>query len=493
MIPSFAYASEISAIPEKVMFGPNDWIKIFVDIDGYSGGLVSWTATPPDGNIMSGSLTNIKASKATHSIVRNAFDNQFGNWKIEYVYNDVKKLIDVEIEPLTISATPDKLSYGPGDLATFQFSTNYYEPNSAKAQYMYVKIFDDKGNPAKLVEDIKIKVSQPNIVGQFSMYNLLKHNPSGTYHAVASYYNIHVDVPFVASDANSIVPIFLGSDKELYDPGNSVEINIVIPDISASSGILTITSPSGKITTKTVSVVSSLNRVTFTGITSSEIGTYNVRFDYGENIATTTFDVLAESLDKPALSDLGIEITLDKSQYAPGEKINAKITTSKSIESHIVYWFEDPSGNFGDQISFVNPTSGTFTIPHLLDVNSISGQWKIYVKYGTVESFALFTVTGEPILQSETSADVFIPDWIRNNALLWTQNQITDNDFATGIEFMIKEKIILIPDLIHSNSSETVIPNWIKSTASWWANELVSDEEFANSIKFLVNRGIIQI
>lgn len=128
-----------------------------------------------------------------------------------------------------------------------------------------------------------------------------------------------------------------------------------------------------------------------------------------------------------------------------------------------------------------------------MDANSISGQWKVYVKYGTVESFAIFTVTGEPILQSETYVDVFIPDWIRNNALLWTQNQITDNDFATGIEFMIKEKIILIPDLTHSNSSETVIPNWVKNTASWWANELVSDEEFANSIKFLVNRGIIQI
>lgn len=41
MIPSFAYATEISAIPEKEMFGPNDWIKIFVDIDGYSGGTVS--------------------------------------------------------------------------------------------------------------------------------------------------------------------------------------------------------------------------------------------------------------------------------------------------------------------------------------------------------------------------------------------------------------------------------------------------------------------
>jgi len=37
-IPQIVYGSEISAIPEKDLFGPNDWVKIFVVIDGYSGG-----------------------------------------------------------------------------------------------------------------------------------------------------------------------------------------------------------------------------------------------------------------------------------------------------------------------------------------------------------------------------------------------------------------------------------------------------------------------
>jgi len=493
-IPQIAYGSEISAIAEKELFGPNDWIKIFVDIDGYSGGTVSWNATQPDGTFVSGSLASLKASKATHTITRNAFDNQFGHWKIEYQYNDIKKLIDVEIEPLIISVKTDKLSYGPDDIATVQFTTNYYDPNSAKAESIYVKILDDKGNTAKLTEDVKIKATQPNIIQQFSMDNLLKHNPSGNYHAVVTYYNVKVDVPFVASDTNSITNIFLGSDKNLYDPGDSIEINIVIPDLSASSGVLTITSPSGKINTKAVPVVSSLNRVIFDGITSSEIGTYTVRFDYGENVATKTFDVLAESLAKPALSKLNIEISLDKPQYRPGETINAKITTSKLMESNIVYWFEDPSGNAGDQISFVNPASGTFTIPHITETNSLQGPWKIHVKYGTAESFAIFFITGEPVLPSEKmSVDVFIPDWIRNNAHWWTENRITDNDFATGIEFMIKEKIILIPNLLPSDSSEAQIPDWVKNTATWWADGLISDQEFANAVKFLVTSGIVQV
>src|SRR3970282_2485727 len=117
IVPQIAYGSEISAISEKELFGPNDWIKIFLDIDGYSGGEVSWNATRQDGITIDGSIASLQASKTTHIITRNAFDNQFGHWKIEYQYNDVKKLIDVEIEPLIISVKTDKLSYGPDDIA----------------------------------------------------------------------------------------------------------------------------------------------------------------------------------------------------------------------------------------------------------------------------------------------------------------------------------------------------------------------------------------
>ena len=298
IIPQIAYGSEISAIAEKELFGPNDWIKIFVDIDDYSGGEVIWNVIRPDGTTINGSLPSLQASKATHTIIRNAFDNQFGHWKIEYRYNTVKKLIDVEVKPLTVSVTTDKHSYGPDDIVTVTFSTNYYNPDSAKAESLSMKILDDNGVPVKLVDDITIKVSESNIVHQFSVDKLLKYNPPGNYHVVVNYYNIKVDSPFVVPNPNSKTTIFLGSDKNLYDPGDSVEINIIIPDISASSGVLTITSPSGIVNTKTIPVVSTMNRVKFDKITSSEIGTFVVKFVYGENIATNTFDILAESLDR---------------------------------------------------------------------------------------------------------------------------------------------------------------------------------------------------
>ena len=58
---------------------------------------------------------------------------------------------------------------------------------------------------------------------------------------------------------------------------------------------------------------------------------------------------------------------------------------------------------------------------------------------------------------------------------------------------MIKEKIILIPNLVPSDSSEAQIPDWVKNTTRWWADGLISDQEFANGIKFLVISGIIQV
>ena len=41
--------------------------------------------------------------------------------------------------------------------------------------------------------------------------------------------------------------------------------------------------------------------------------------------------------------------------------------------------------------------------------------------------------------------------------------------------------------------SEQEIPNWIKNNAKWWANDQISDEDFVKSIQYLVKKGIIRI
>ena len=92
------------------------------------------------------------------------------------------------------------------------------------------------------------------------------------------------------------------------------------------------------------------------------------------------------------------------------------------------------------------------------------------------------------------SNEISIPDWVRNNAGWWSDGAITDNDFASGIEFMIKENIIRVPATSTGQSTENaVIPDWVRNNAGWWSEGLISDEDFANGIQFLIQEGIISV
>jgi len=93
-----------------------------------------------------------------------------------------------------------------------------------------------------------------------------------------------------------------------------------------------------------------------------------------------------------------------------------------------------------------------------------------------------------------TTSELKIPDWVRNNAKWWSQGTIDDNEFANGLQFMINEKIIVIPNLAESGQSfDQKIPEWIKSNAEWWADGQISDKEFASGIEYLVKQGIIRV
>ena len=86
-----------------------------------------------------------------------------------------------------------------------------------------------------------------------------------------------------------------------------------------------------------------------------------------------------------------------------------------------------------------------------------------------------------------------IPYWIKNNAGWWSDDKISDNDFISGIEYLIKNKIInLSSQNINENSSD-VIPAWIKNNAGWWSAGKISDGDFLSGIKYLIENSIIKV
>ena len=86
-----------------------------------------------------------------------------------------------------------------------------------------------------------------------------------------------------------------------------------------------------------------------------------------------------------------------------------------------------------------------------------------------------------------------IAPWIKSNAGWWADGIVGDDEFVNSIQFLINEKIIIIPDTENKSSGTQEIPGWIKSNAGWWADDLISDEDFIKGIQFLAEEGIIII
>lgn len=99
-------------------------------------------------------------------------------------------------------------------------------------------------------------------------------------------------------------------------------------------------------------------------------------------------------------------------------------------------------------------------------------------------------ITPEP---SKVSDLTVIPAWVKNNAKFWSQDQITDKDFVSGIQFLIKQGIIKIPSTTQGESTSKQIPPWVKNNAKWWSEGTIEDKDFINGIQFLVSQGLIRV
>ncbi len=88
---------------------------------------------------------------------------------------------------------------------------------------------------------------------------------------------------------------------------------------------------------------------------------------------------------------------------------------------------------------------------------------------------------------------ISIPDWIKNNAGWWSEDQISDSEFLEGIDFLFEKQIISVPELDVISESQRSVPSWVKNSVGWWYQEQISNDEFLNMIKTLVKLKIITI
>ena len=100
-----------------------------------------------------------------------------------------------------------------------------------------------------------------------------------------------------------------------------------------------------------------------------------------------------------------------------------------------------------------------------------------------------------PVVVNRLDNEISIPVWIRNNAGWWATDKIDDSSFLQGIQYLIKEKIMLIPQTEKSPDADAAqsVPAWVKNNAGWWAGGEIDDKTFVSGIQYLIKVGIIKV
>ena len=106
-----------------------------------------------------------------------------------------------------------------------------------------------------------------------------------------------------------------------------------------------------------------------------------------------------------------------------------------------------------------------------------------------------FATTSIPIMINKNTINdsALIPDWIREDALLWSEEKIIDDKFTDIINHLIKNEIITISENQLDVMEVNKIPSWIRITTGWWIDGQIDDKTFVESLEFLVKKNIIPI
>ena len=381
-----ANAITISAIPQEESFGPNDWITIDLKIQGYNGGPIKWTAHKPDNTIQTGTIDQISSGVTRHQIIRDAFDNQFGTWTINYQYGDTNRTIYAKVEPINLVVFVDKELYYEPDRMKINITSSYYTPRAELAQFYHLNFYDKKENPVKNVDEINIRAFQQSTSYSFWIRDITKYNPPGLYKLKIQYFNTIKEIPFLVGDIRNLMEIS-ASTLSQYNQGDDLTFDLIFTKVKDSTGVLTITDPSGNSTTRQFDV-NSVHTVLILKNITKDAGNYKFDVQYSGITQEGTFKVVSNEHQLPNIS---LEIFLNKLNYNIGERVEAKIHTSSIIDNSIRSWVIDPLGTKRGEI-LIPISSNDIVFPYKISSNDPVGMWKFYVDYAGVIKYSTFYV-----------------------------------------------------------------------------------------------------
>jgi len=204
-------------------------------------------------------------------------------------------------------------------------------------------------------------------------------------------------------------------------------------------------------------------------------------------------------------------------------KIIGDISEEEFLQGQRVYIILKKPDGSTETLKITPTRKGHFETTLVFDNDSMRGfyeVWAVYLEQRDRDMDIVFQVTtkaqktSSPIEPTKTISSSSltqeqknIPSWIKEQGKWWAEGSISDNEFINSVQYMIKENIMVIPDLPEEVTQmelkdekramgmerEQNVPDWVRNNAGWWADGLISEDDFLNGIKYLVEKGIIRI
>ena len=205
----------------------------------------------------------------------------------------------------------------------------------------------------------------------------------------------------------------------------------------------------------------------------TENGQFKVNLWWTKDLRSGEYTVVRYDILDTFLKDKPIAVPYELKIFHNGEKIFSKSNVSSDAK---------PSESRPS-----NKNDFEWNIPS--DVSGV-----IVVKFENLDGSKVANVEFPLIVDREKSTVEYqIPEWVKNNAGWWASGQIPDSAFIDGIEFLIKQEIIVVPVADAQSEDGSNIPEWIKTNAGWWASGQIDDKTFATGIEFLIKIGLIVV
>jgi hypothetical protein len=183
-----------------------------------------------------------------------------------------------------------------------------------------------------------------------------------------------------------------------------------------------------------------------------------------------------------------VKIDTDKNTYSYGDFLTFTVKVSEITGDLATLHIIDESGKSSSAIP-IPITQLTTVVPSPYPFESSvypQGRYILNIEYSGSSDSTEFKLVD--------SGKIMIPFWVRDFSKYWYNDEISDKEFAKGIEFLIKENIIVVSQSGNQSTiNEVKIPNWVKTSTGWWIQGKISDIEFAKSIEYLINAGIISL